>query len=322
MASCNEKLDFRLMVAPLQGLTEAPFRRFHAELFPIEEEKLVTYFTPFVRIEKGKPRARDMRDIISPLNNENTLIPQVIARDGDEFMQLVEAIVSKGYTHVDLNAGCPFPPQVHKGRGAGLLKNSRGLEEIACRMIDMKGMQFSLKMRLGVDSACEWRESLPIINSMPLEYVTIHPRTARQQYSGEIDYGSLNEFIVSICHHIIYNGEIASPGDISAIRSRFPELKGVMVGRGLLRRPSMFVEYLSGTEWGEPVRRQHIMALHKSLCTHYAACLCGDAQILTKLKPFWEFFGSMFPPKQIKAVVKSRALPAYMSAVAALMRDS
>lgn len=321
MTARVEKSDFRLMAAPLQGLTEAPFRHFHATLFPMSEGETVTYFTPFVRIEKGEPRARDIRDVASPMNASLNIVPQIIARDGDEFAHLVEAVVAQGYKEVNLNAGCPFPPQVNRGRGAGLMDNPHALEEIACRMAElhgMRGIHFSLKMRLGVESAEGWRKCVSIINSMPLDYIAIHPRTARQQYSGELRLDILGEFIAQVHNSVIFNGEILSPEDITTVRGSFPDLRGVMVGRGLLRRPSLFIEYLSGIEWSETDRCRSLLRIHSSICNHYISTLCGEVQILTKLKPFWEYFGLSFPHKQVKTVLKSRTLSTYLSAVEAL----
>ncbi|MBD5226375.1 MAG: tRNA-dihydrouridine synthase family protein [Bacteroidales bacterium] len=309
------------MAAPLQGLTEAPFRHFHAALFPLGADEGVVYFTPFVRMEKGEPRSRDMRDIMSPLNSGINVIPQVIARDGDEFARLAEAVAACGYSNLNLNAGCPFPPQVHKGRGAGLLNNPGALEEICCRMTEIEGMHFSIKMRFGVDSVRDWMECADIINSMPVDHVTIHPRTACQQYSGDLYFDQLGDFIAKIHHPVIFNGEIYSTEDIVNIHTRYPDVKGIMVGRGLLRRPSLFVEYMSGEEWSDVKRRAHILSLHSSLCGYYSSHLCGDTQILTKLKPFWDYFGSSFPRKQLKVLLKSRTLSAYMSAAAVLAEN-
>ena len=99
---------FRLMAAPLQGYTEAPFRHFHAEIYGGGES--LTYFSPFLRIEKGSVRPRDLRDITSPLNANHRLIPQIIFRDATEFRTLTSAVRSAGHSHLDLNLGCPFVP--------------------------------------------------------------------------------------------------------------------------------------------------------------------------------------------------------------------
>lgn len=300
--------DFKLMAAPLQGLTEAPFRHYHAALYRMPEKERLAYFTPFVRMEHGAPRVRDMRDVTSTLNAGQDVNAQVIARDGVEFRALVDAIALTGNKHIDLNAGCPFPPQVHKGRGAGLLSDPSRLEEIALAMTERSDLHYSIKMRLGTDAPEQWRSCADIINSMPLTHVTIHPRTAREQYSGKIHYGEFEYALGIIRHPVIYNGEIATPHDIADLRARYPELGGVMAGRGLLRRPSLFIEYVSGEEWTELERCSQLIRLHEALSQYYSSILCGDTQILTKLKPFWEYFGLSFPRKLVKQIEKSHSV--------------
>lgn len=316
MEQSGHQTDFRLMVAPLQGFTEAPFRHFHAEMYGSGDA--VTYFSPFVRMEKGEPRGRDMRDVRSPLNANHRVVPQVIAAQADEFRTLVDGVLEAGYCSVDLNAGCPFPPQVHRGRGAGLLANREAMEEIAGAMMQYSGVDFSLKMRLGVSDPDQWRELIPVINSMPLTHVTLHPRTASQQYSGELRIDRVGGFVYAVRHPVIFNGELRTPADIVEVRRRFPAVEGVMVGRGLLMRPSLFAEYLSGCGWDEAKQCARILQLHDAIFNHFSTTLCGDHQMLAKIKPMWEYFAAPFPRKAVKPVLKSRTLTAYLSAVARL----
>ena len=112
--------DFKLMVAPLQGLTEAAWRKVHFDMFGASQ-RYVEYFTPFIRVEKGNVRARDFRDFTSELNQGMKLTPQIIFRNKEEWRMLVEALADAGARRIDMNMGCPFPPQVVKGRGAGML---------------------------------------------------------------------------------------------------------------------------------------------------------------------------------------------------------
>lgn len=310
----NHQIDFKLMAAPLQGFTEAPFRHFHAMIYG--SEKTISYYSPFMRVEKGETRRRDLRDISSPLNTNHMLVPQVIAAQANEFRVLVNSVLKAGYSSVDLNAGCPFSPQVHRGRGAGLLGAERALEEIADAMGQYPGVNFSLKMRLGVSEQNEWMTLAPVINRMPLTHVTLHPRTAIQQYSGELQLDHVGEFVNEVQHPVIFNGELHTPADIENVRRRFPLIAGVMAGRGLLMRPSLFVEYLTGCEWDEAKQRIHVLKLHNAILNHLATTLCGDHQVLSKIKPMWEYFAAPFPRKSVKPVLKSRTLSAYLSAVA------
>lgn len=106
-----------LHFAPLQGYTDDVYRRLHHQLVGGVD----FYYTPFVRLEHGAPRSKDLRDI-APEHNENVpVVPQIIAANLAEFRTLTQLIVEKGYQRIDLNMGCPFPLQAKHGRGCGLL---------------------------------------------------------------------------------------------------------------------------------------------------------------------------------------------------------
>ena len=308
-----------IIAAPLQGFTEAPFRHFHAEQFGAAD----AYLSPFLRIEHGAVRPRDLRDIISPLNKNHNVIPQIIFRDAEEFRKLVECVSDAGYNHINLNMGCPFPPQVAKGRGAGILPQS-GTLSIIGKEIDAlsHSMKFSIKMRLGIAAENEWRDIASIINSMPLEHVTVHPRTATQQYKGELHLDSFAEILSALQHPVIFNGEVKSPEDITAIINRFSGLAGIMIGRGLLSRPSIVNEWKTGTEWSSNDRLSSFFQLHDRILNHYRTVLCGDTQLLTKMKPFWEYSPEMVGRKDLKAMSKASTLPRYLSAVETALHNA
>ncbi len=301
-------------MAPLQGYTDAAFRRCHAEIYGA----LGCYFTPFVRVEKGEVRQRDLRDAASPLNAGLNTVPQIIFRDIAEFDLLVQTLTALGHSRIDLNMGCPFVPQVRKGRGAGTLANPKLIAEVAARMSELPGITFSVKMRLGVKDAGEWLALMPEINRMPLSHITVHPRTAAQQYAGALRMEEFERYIAECAHPVIYNGDITAPEHISAIDERYPQLAGVMIGRGLLHRPSLAAEYNSATEWSAEERNRQLLTLHDSLLEEAKARLCGDHQVLAHLLPYWEYFGTNFPRKSIKALLKSTTLPAYIKNLSAL----
>lgn len=318
MASELLTSDFRLMAAPLQGYTEAPFRHFHAAIYPTAPS--LTFFSPFLRIEKGEVRRRDLRDITSPFNANHRLIPQIIFRDPDEFTTLVRAVIAAGHSHIDLNLGCPFPPQVHRGRGSGLLARPDILSELIGPMSEYAsaGIKFSVKMRLGIDSPDEWRLILPTLNAMPLTHVTVHPRTASQQYSGPLSLDRFAALAEALTHPVIFNGDLTTPGAIDSLRQRFPAIAGAMLGRGLLMRPSLPSELAEGSEWPREKRIAALLDLHRSILGHYAEILCGDAQILSKIRPLWDYFAADFDRKAVKPILKAKSLTAYTSAVSHL----
>ena len=293
--------------APLQGYTDAVYRRAHHECVGGVDE----YYTPFVRIEKGEVRKKDLRDTDPEANAGVPTVPQVIAADGDEFARLCDALQEQGWRRIDLNMGCPFPMQVKAGRGSGLLQHPDRIEEIQREMLRRPEVLFSVKMRLGQESIDEGLAAMPIINEMPLLHVTLHPRLGRQQYKGVADREAFCRFYESSRHPLVYNGDIGEieNGKMKVENWADTKLKGVMIGRGLLARP-----WMTGDK--EPVQVLHDM--HAIVYRHAVETLCGDSQILGHLHAFWEYID--IPHKQKKAVMKATSLPRYREAVAAAMQ--
>ena len=126
-----------IVAGPLQGYTDAAWREAHAAAMPGAVD---AYFAPFARVEHGAPRARDLRDVA---RQGPPLVPQVIFRSVEEFEMLAGALAAQGHTRIDLNLGCPFPPQVKHGRGAGTLLRPDVLEAVAERMHAMPEVRFS-----------------------------------------------------------------------------------------------------------------------------------------------------------------------------------
>lgn len=292
----------RLMVAPLQGLTEAEWRSVHSRMFgDIQGE--VEYFTPFIRVEKGEVRKRDLRDFTSELNEGMMITPQIIFKDVEEWKILVDALASAGAKRIDMNMGCPFVPQVRKGRGAGVLCHKDRLEEIAEAVKTYSdSIEFSVKMRLGVNDSAEALEIVDLLNEIPLRHVTVHPRTAKQQYKGNLLLDEMEDFVSKLRHPIIFNGEVSTPAEIEKLAQRYD---GVMAGRGLLARPSLFAEYRRGIEWVVKDREEAFLKLLRNTSSIMEQRLCGSEQLRDKMKPYWEYAPASLDKKIVKLGKKS-----------------
>lgn len=304
--------DFKIDAAPVQGHTDAAWRHFHKDIYGGSQ----CYYTPFIRLERGEFRKHDLKDFLSELNENHYVVPQVIFRNMSELRPLVEGLVKNGARRIDLNTGCPFPLQTAKGRGAGFISNTEEYKKIPELLKEFSETEFSLKMRLGYAEPDEWKRVIDAINDMPLAQVTLHPRVARQQYGGELYFDRFEEFLKICLHPVVFNGELKTPGDIVDIRNRFPEIAGVMTARGVLGRPSLIAECEEGKEWNKEDRLENMLKFHGRLLHHYESTLCGDSQILSKIKPFWEYAEEEIGRKAWKAIKKSSNIAKYHSAVA------
>lgn len=296
----------------MQGYTEAEYRRAHAEVYGAG----YTSYTPFLRIERGEVAQRGVRDALATQSDPAAAVPQIIVGSVEEFDELTGLLKEKGFRSIDINMGCPFPPQVRKGRGAGLLTRLDVVEVLAERIAADSKCRYSVKMRTGVKTDSDWRPVLDILNGVSLRHVTVHPRIAADQYRGRADRAMLGEFIDASVNPVVYNGDVDEVEDIIGLASQYPALHGVMAGRGLLARPSLFAEVADGREWDAEKRADAVKRLHG----RYRELLekrvvGGEHQLLAKLKPFWEYLEPAIGRKSWKAIHKSTSMAAYDAAV-------
>lgn len=305
----------KILFAPLQGYTHWLYRQVHHRLFGGVE----SYYTPFLRYEREGIRSKDLRDV-APANNcdENgplPVVPQVIARDLDEFRYLCDSLQQMGWNRIDLNLGCPFPMQVRAGRGSGLLPHPDRVGALVEEMARRSDVAFSVKMRLGLDDAEEALRLLPLINDSSLSQVALHPRLGVQQYKGSVDMDSFTQFYEQCRKPLVYNGDLADTEQIASVVARFPNLDGIMVGRGLLTRPWLAQEWHSGVEGPEEHRLQQLLQMHDVMMRYAEQHLQGESQMLAFLRSFWDYPGQLLPKKVMKRLMKCGNLRNYMEAL-------
>lgn len=305
----------KFFFAPLQGYTDAAYRRFHYETF---DGCIDSYYTPFLRVEHGDVRDKDLRDILPENNQGVKIVPQIIVKNVDEFLILINAILPMGYQEIDINMGCPFPLQLKKGRGAALLDQPHVVNEIMKEVACFDSVKFSVKMRLGNKDKCQWREILSILNNAPLHHITLHSRIATQQYKGEVDMDTFSLFQNDCCHKLVYNGDITTIEQLSEINNRFPYLYGVMIGRGLLSNPSLVWEYVNNITLNEEEKIERFLILHNKLFQFYESKLQGESHLLTKMKTIWDYSELLIGRKALKMIKKANNIVKYAQIVSSL----
>ena len=298
--------------APLQGYTDCAYRNVHDAIFGGVE----AYYTPFIRIERGELRNKDVREAMPENDETGKLIPQVIVKDAAEFDFLVNKLREMGHKRIDVNMGCPFPMQSRKGRGAGILQCADKVREVLDAINAADDVDFSIKMRLGNESADECMALLPMLNDTKLTHITMHPRVGKQQYKGEVDMEAFKVFMAQCKQDVIYNGDITSVDDVKRIVSECEGVKGVMIGRGLLMRPSLAKECATGVAVSDEKLLKMVMRMHDEVFEHYSNTLQGEGHLLMKLKTYWEHLEDVIGRKQYKLIKKAINMAKYNAAIA------
>ena len=118
---------------------------------------------------------------------------------------------------------------------------------------------------------------------------------------------------------LYYNGDIGSVAEINELKECFPNLAGVMLGRGLLAYPWLASEWKQGETLPVNERRTRLIDFHGRLLDAYTSRLeGGEHQLLSKMQTLWDYLLPDADKKLRKKVLKSTTLPQYLQAVSAL----
>ena len=305
----DNNIKIPVLAAPLQGVTDNVWRMAQHSVFGGVD----AYYAPFMRVERGEVRRKDLRDVEPDRNAGITLIPQILACQPDHALMMVDALKQRGYSRIDVNLGCPFPPIALHRKGSGMLAYPELAEALFTALAAVDGVEYSVKMRLGWDQPDQWRDILPLMDILKPVNIAVHPRIGKQQYKGDLDIGQFEALMAASPWPIVYNGGLRTVEDIEAVVSRYPNLAAVMVGSGLAANPGMFVPDATPDDY----RR-----FHDLLVDGYTDQLNGgEAQLVRHLQDIWQTFLPGTGHKLFKAIRKSRTLDQYQTAASAALAD-
>ena len=305
----DNNIKIPVLAAPLQGVTDNVWRMAQHSVFGGVD----AYYAPFMRVERGEVRRKDLRDVEPDRNAGITLIPQILACQPDHALMMVDALKQRGYSRIDVNLGCPFPPIALHRKGSGMLAYPELAEALFTALAAIDGVEYSVKMRLGWDQSDQWRDILPLMDILKPVNIAVHPRIGKQQYKGDLDIGQFEALMAASPWPIVYNGGLRTVEDIEAVVSRYPNLAAVMVGSGLAANPGMFAPDATPDDY----RR-----FHDLLVDGYTDQLNGgEAQLVRHLQDIWQTFLPGTGHKLFKAIRKSRTLDQYQTAASAALAD-
>lgn len=279
-----------MILAPMQGLTELMFRRVYEQCFPGLFDCAVS---PFLSLTHGNlSDAWKKIDDVLPEANRGSIpvIPQILGKEPEEFVTLANRLHELGYNEVNWNIGCPMRRVTAKHRGSGILPHPDEVRGILDQVMPRLKPRLSIKMRLGLTRSDEIFALVPILNQYPLANVTIHPRTGRQQYGGQVDLDTFGQVLPLLKHPVIYNGDICTLDDYRRIRWRFPEVRDMMIGRGVLYNP-LLPAYIKADEGLIPatLHNQHEAArtFITALCQAIQDRPVPEVSKMRKTKEYW-----------------------------------
>lgn len=176
-----------------------------------------------------------------------------------------------------------------------------------------KGMAVSAKTRLGLNDPGEAGELLRVYNRYPLSELIVHTRVQKDIYRRPADPEAFQRFLEESRAPLVYNGDIFTREDFGRLSARYPSLRAVMLGRGIVGDPSLGRQ-LRG---GGGITREELMRYTDGLLRAYRREIAGERNILFKLKENWSYLGKLFTgsDRAMKELRKAQDLPHYHAAV-------
>ena len=295
--------------APMEGITGFVFRNAHAAVFGGAD----AYISPFLTAcATHSFQEKEVRDIAPDNNDTICLIPQVLGKSPEDVSDAIRRIAEYGYSEVDLNLGCPSRTVTAKGKGGALLRDPDTLDRFLSTIFgitERDGIKISAKTRIGYDRPEEARALCRVFFRYPFSRLTVHARVTKAMYEGKADVETFRVFYESRTCPLIYNGDLAAPDDIRSMKEAFPELDGVMAGRGLITDPALFRRAKGGKE----AEAEEILDFHRRLISGYRALYNEDRIVLGRMKELWVYLGKRYPScdRQKKRLAKCASLPEF-----------
>ena len=302
-----------LYFAPLEGITTYTYRNLHAKFFGGCDR----YYTPFINpSENDKISMKNLRDIVPENNKIKNLCVQVLTGNAESFKKFSTKVKELGYDEVNINIGCPSGTVVHKGRGAGLLKDTYMMDKFLEGVFCEADLKVSVKTRTGYFSSDEAEEIVEIYNKYPISLLTVHPRAREEFYGGKPDMQVFSKICNMSKNPVCYNGDVNTKEDYEKIADEYKEIKGVMLGRGAISNPALFRQI----KGGKKLSSDELKEFSHLLIDEYLKVLNSDLFTLQKLKEIWMYIMWQFPEekKLLKAIKKSGKLSDFTNAIKAL----
>jgi nifR3 family TIM-barrel protein len=221
----------------MHGVTDLPFRRLLRELSggnaPFFVSEFLTTSSSVFLVPSNLKAIRFDKE-------EEPFCMQLFGHSAERLANAASQAEEMGAAFIELNAGCPAPKVANKGSGSGLLRDLPNLRKILQAMKVAIKVPLFLKCRLGWDeNTIVINEVLEIAESEGAEQLTIHGRTKAQGYTGLANWDAIGEIAGKAKIPIIGNGDIDSMEKaMNAIKVY--GVKGVAVGRAVLRNPCIF----------------------------------------------------------------------------------
>ena len=256
------QLKNNLIVAPMAGVTDRPFRMLCKSLGAgMAVSEMVSSNSLLYGSEKTKRRA----------NHEGEVDPisvQIVGADPQMLAQAAQYNVDEGAQIIDINMGCPAKKICNVMAGSALLQNETLVAQLLEAVVKAVAVPVTLKIRTGWDK--QNRNAIriaQIAEASGIQALAMHGRTRACAYTGDAEYDTIRAVKATVSIPVIANGDITTPEKARHVL-QYTGADAVMIGRAAQGRPWIFREIEHFIATGEHLAAPPVGEVHRVLLKH------------------------------------------------------
>ncbi|MDO8845140.1 tRNA dihydrouridine synthase DusB [Methylicorpusculum sp.] len=255
-------LDSPLILAPMAGVTDLPFRNLCKVLGAgLAVSEMVT----------SKPDLQQHKKTL--LKSEQTgetglRSVQILGTDPTHMAEAAKINVDRGAQIIDINMGCPAKKVCSVAAGSALMRDEALVSQILEAVVNAVSVPVTLKMRTGWDP--QNRNALAIATiaeTAGIAALTIHGRTRACKFSGHAEYETIRQIKEAVRIPVIANGDITCPQKAHEVLS-YTGADALMIGRGAQGNPWIFKEIDHYLQTGSVLKRPDVLQLKNTVMEH------------------------------------------------------
>lgn len=258
------KMDNPLVLAPMAGVTDLPFRVI------CKEQGAGLVCTEMVSAKAISFHNKNTAALMEIDPSEHPVSLQLFGSEPELMAEVAASIEEQPFDILDINMGCPVPKVVNNGEGSALLKNPSLIAEIVRAVSGAVKKPVTVKMRIGFEGfPVDPVEIAKIAEASGAAAVAVHGRTRQQFYAGNADWETIRKIKEAVKIPVIGNGDVDSPQKAKALLEE-TGCDAVMIGRAVRGNPWIFRETEYYLETGKLMPRPTAREVREMILRHAA----------------------------------------------------
>ena len=258
----NVKLENDLILGPMAGVTDLPFRLL------CKEQGAGLLCMEMVSAKGIMYNNKNTKFLLTIDERERPVSLQLFGSDADIISEQAKRIEELPFDILDINMGCPVPKIVNNGDGSALMKNPLLAGEIIEKTARAIQKPVTVKIRKGFDEEhINAVEMAHIAQESGAAAIAAHGRTREQYYSGKADWEIIRKVKEAVKIPVIGNGDVWTPQDAIDMRKQ-TGCDGVMIGRGAQGNPWIFKQILHYEQTGELLEKPSPQEVTEMILRH------------------------------------------------------